>query len=69
MGDVTKMLEEADHLSTTLNFIKRCCQNTECDDCYFFDGYSCAFHLSAAHWEIEKIMLNVGRAIGRREKE
>ena len=69
MSDVTKMLEEAEHLSTTLNFIKRCCQNTECDDCYFFDGYNCVFSKAAQCWETEKIMLNVGRAIGRREKE
>lgn len=70
MNDVTKMVEEAENLSTTLNFIKRCCQNMGCDDnCYFFDGYRCVFSHDVEKWDIEKIMLNVGRVIGRREAE
>ena len=69
MNDVTKMVEEAEHLSTTLNFIKRCCQSIECEKCYFDDEYRCLLEGDPRTWDIEKIMLNIGRAIGRRETE
>ena len=69
MNDVTKMIEEAEHLSTTLNFIKKCCRNMECETCYFHDEKDCIFGWSPEDWNIEAVMLNVGRAIGRREAE
>lgn len=70
MSDVTKMLEEADHLATTLNFIKRCCRNCECEECYFSDDEAdCLLAEDPGLWDIDKMMLNVGRVIGRREND
>lgn len=71
MGDVTKMLEEVENLSISLNFIKECCQYCKCKKiCLFSDDEAgCLLRDDPKAWDIGKIMLNVGREIGRREND